>query len=213
MYRLNLFKVGCIAIVNVIKIFWRNLIMSTISTADFKNGLTIEFDNNIWRIVEFQHVKPGKGGAFVRSKLKNLRNGAVQEKTFRAGEKMEQANIETKRMQYLYNDGANFVFMDNETYEQVEIPEERLDYEKNYLIENMNVSISFYGTETLGVELPNTIDMKVVATEPGIKGNTASGGSKPATMETGLVVQVPFFVNEGDALTINTSDGTYVSRA
>ncbi|GEP19546.1 elongation factor P [Pediococcus argentinicus] len=187
--------------------------MSTISTADFKNGLTIEFDNNIWRIVEFQHVKPGKGGAFVRSKLKNLRNGAVQEKTFRAGEKMEQANIETKRMQYLYNDGANFVFMDNETYEQVEIPEERLDYEKNYLIENMNVSISFYGTETLGVELPNTIDMKVVATEPGIKGNTASGGSKPATMETGLVVQVPFFVNEGDALTINTSDGTYVSRA
>lgn len=213
MYRLNLFKVGCIAIVNVIKIFWRNLIMSTISTADFKNGLTIEFDNNIWRIVEFQHVKPGKGGAFVRSKLKNLRNGAVQEKTFRAGEKMEQANIETKRMQYLYNDGANFVFMDNETYEQVEIPEERLDYEKNYLIENMNVSISFYGTETLGVELPNTIDIKVAATEPGIKGNTASGGSKPATMETGLVVQVPFFVNEGDALTINTSDGTYVSRA
>ncbi|KAF0506195.1 elongation factor P [Pediococcus pentosaceus] len=187
--------------------------MSTISTSDFKNGLTIEFDDNIWRIVEFQHVKPGKGSAFVRTKLKNLRNGAVQEKTFRAGEKMEQANIETKRMQYLYNDGANYVFMDNNTYEQVEIPNERLEKEKNYLVENMEVSIAFFGTETLGVEVPKNITLKVTATEPGIKGNTASGGSKPATMETGLVVQVPFFVNEGDALNINTQDGTYISRA
>jgi elongation factor P len=195
------------------RINWRNLFMSTISTSDFKNGLTIEFDDNIWRIVEFQHVKPGKGSAFVRTKLKNLRNGAVQEKTFRAGEKMEQANIETKRMQYLYNDGANYVFMDNNTYEQVEIPNERLEEEKNYLVENMEVSIAFFGTETLGVEVPKNITLKVTATEPGIKGNTASGGSKPATMETGLVVQVPFFVNEGDALNINTQDGTYISRA
>lgn len=187
--------------------------MSTISTSDFKNGLTIEFDDNIWRIVEFQHVKPGKGSAFVRTKLKNLRNGAVQEKTFRAGEKMEQANIETKKMQYLYNDGSSYIFMDNNTYEQVEIPSERLETEKNYLIENMEVSISFYGSESLGVELPNTIDLKVTETEPTIKGNTASGGSKPATLETGLVVQVPFFVNEGDVLTINTSDGSYISRA
>ncbi|KRN19484.1 efp protein [Pediococcus claussenii] len=187
--------------------------MSTISTSDFKNGLTIEFDDNIWRIVEFQHVKPGKGSAFVRTKLKNLRNGAVQEKTFRAGEKMEQANIETRKMQYLYNDGSSYIFMDNNTYEQVEIPSERLEVEKNYLIENMEVSISFYGSESLGVELPNTIDLKVTETEPTIKGNTASGGSKPATLETGLVVQVPFFVNEGDVLTINTSDGSYISRA
>lgn len=187
--------------------------MSTISTSDFHNGLTIEVEDNIWRIVEFQHVKPGKGSAFVRTKLKNLRNGAVQEKTFRAGEKMEQANIETKRMQYLYNDGANYVFMDNNTYEQVEIPEERLEEEKNYLIENMEVSISFFGSETLGVELPKNIALKVESTEPSIKGNTASGGSKPATMETGLVVQVPFFVNEGDTLNINTQDGTYISRA
>jgi elongation factor P len=187
--------------------------MSTISTSDFKNGLTIEFDDNIWRIVEFQHVKPGKGSAFVRTKLKNLRNGAVQEKTFRAGEKMEQANIETKRMQYLYNDGANYVFMDNNTYEQVEIPDERLEEEKNYLVENMEVMIAFFGTETLGVEVPKNVVLKVAETEPGIKGNTASGGSKPATMETGLVVQVPFFVNEGDALNINTQDGTYISRA
>lgn len=187
--------------------------MSTISTSDFKNGLTIEFDDNIWRIVEFQHVKPGKGSAFVRSKLKNLRNGAVQEKTFRAGEKMEQANIETKRMQYLYNDGANYIFMDNNTYEQVEVPEERLTEEKNYLVENMDVSISFFGSETLGVEVPKNVVLKVAATEPGIKGNTASGGSKPATLETGLVVQVPFFVNEGDELNINTQDGTYISRA
>ncbi len=187
--------------------------MSTISTSDFKNGLTIEFDDNIWRIVEFQHVKPGKGSAFVRTKLKNLRNGGVQEKTFRAGEKMEQANIETKRMQYLYNDGASYVFMDNNTYEQVEIPNDRLEEEKNYLVENMEVSIAFFGTETLGVEVPKNITLKVTATEPGIKGNTASGGSKPATMETGLVVQVPFFVNEGDSLNINTQDGTYISRA
>ena len=187
--------------------------MSAISTSDFRNGLTIEWDNNIWRIVEFQHVKPGKGGAFVRTKLKNLRTSAVLDKTFRAGEKMEEANIETKKMQYLYNDGSNYVFMDNQTYEQVEIPEERLGDTKNYLVENMNVSISFFGAETLGVEVPKNVVLTVSETEPGVKGNTASGGSKPATMETGLVVQVPFFVNAGDKLNINTQDGSYISRA
>lgn len=184
-----------------------------ISTADFKNGLTIEVDNAIWRILEFQHVKPGKGGAFVRSKLKNLRTGAVQEKTFRAGAKMEQANIETRKMQYLYADGDNYVFMDNDTYEQLELPGENMQNEVKYLKENMPVSITQFGNETLGVELPNTVTLKVAETEPGIKGDTASGGSKPATMETGLVLQVPFFVNEGDELSINTTDGTYISRA
>lgn len=184
-----------------------------ISTADFKNGLTIEVDNAIWRIIEFQHVKPGKGGAFVRSKLKNLRTGAVQEKTFRAGAKMEQANITTRKMQYLYADGDNYVFMDTDTYEQLELPSESISSEAKYLKENMEVNITQFGNETLGVELPNTVTLKVTETEPGIKGDTASGGSKPATMETGLVIQVPFFVNADDELIINTTDGTYISRA
>ncbi|MSD83679.1 elongation factor P [Lactobacillus curvatus] len=184
-----------------------------LSVNDFKNGLTIEFDNNLWRIVEFQHVKPGKGGAFVRSKLKNLRTGANQEKTFRSTEKVEKAIIDTKSMQYLYADGDNHVFMDTETYEQLELPAAQINDELKYLKENMQVSIMMYGSETLGIELPNTVDLTVAATEPGVRGDTSSGGTKPATLETGLVVQVPFFVNEGDLLTINTSDGSYISRA
>lgn len=184
-----------------------------ISVNDFKNGLTILVDGEIWRVVEFQHVKPGKGSAFVRSKLKNLRSGAVQEKTFRAGEKVERAQIDNKKMQYLYADGTSLVFMDMETYEQLELPEERVKEELNYLKENMVINIIMFGSETLGVDLPNTVDLEVTATEPGIKGDTASGGSKPATLETGLVVQVPFFIDEGDVLTINTQDGSYISRA
>ena len=184
-----------------------------ISVNEFKNGLTIEVDGELWRVVEFQHVKPGKGSAFVRSKLKNLRTGAVQEKTFRAGEKVNQAQIDPKKMQYLYADGHNYVFMDTNTYEQLELPGSQIEEELKYMKENMVVSIIMFGTETLGVELPNTVDLEVKETEPGIKGDTSSGGSKPATMETGLVVQVPFFVSEGDVLTINTSDGTYISRA
>lgn len=184
-----------------------------ISVNEFKNGLTIEVDGELWRVVEFQHVKPGKGSAFVRSKLKNLRTGAVQEKTFRAGEKVNQAQIDRKKMQYLYTDGDNYVFMDTNTYEQLELPGSQIEEELKYMKENMVVSIIMFGTETLGVELPNTVDLEVKETEPGIKGDTSSGGSKPATMETGLVVQVPFFVSEGDVLTINTSDGTYISRA
>ncbi|EIA33154.1 elongation factor P [Ligilactobacillus salivarius] len=184
-----------------------------ISVNEFKNGLTIEVDGELWRVVEFQHVKPGKGSAFVRSKLKNLRTGAVQEKTFRAGEKVSQAQIDRKKMQYLYADGDNYVFMDTNTYEQLELPGSQIEEELKYMKENMVVSIIMFGTETLGVELPNTVDLEVKETEPGIKGDTSSGGSKPATMETGLVVQVPFFVSEGDVLTINTSDGTYISRA
>ena len=184
-----------------------------ISVNEFKNGLTIEVDGELWRVVEFQHVKPGKGSAFVRSKLKNLRTGAVQEKTFRAGEKVNQAQIDRKKMQYLYADGDNYVFMDTNTYEQLELPGSQIEEELKYMKENMVVSIIMFGTETLGVELPNTVDLEVKETEPGIKGDTSSGGSKPATLETGLVVQVPFFVSEGDVLTINTSDGTYISRA
>ena len=184
-----------------------------ISVNDFKTGLTIQIDGELWRVIEFLHVKPGKGSAFVRSKLKNLRTGAVQEKTFRAGEKVEQAQIDRKEMQYLYADGDNYVFMDTSTYEQLELNKAQIEDEIKYLKENMLVKVIMHDSETLGLELPNTVDLVVAETEPNIKGDTSSGGSKPATMETGLVVQVPFFINKGDTLTINTSDGTYISRA
>ncbi|ALJ31865.1 elongation factor P [Apilactobacillus kunkeei] len=187
--------------------------MATISTAQFKTGLTIEVDNAIWRIINFQHVKPGKGGAFVRTKLKNLRTGAVQDKTFRAGAKMEQAQIDTRNMQYLYEDGAGYVFMDMDSYEQITVPGDKIKDALNYLQENMDVSIVQYENEVIGIEVPNTVTLEVAETEPSIKGNTASGGSKPATMTTGLIVQVPFFVNAGDKLVINTNDATYISRA
>jgi elongation factor P len=184
-----------------------------ISVNEFKTGLTIEVDGGIWRVIDFQHVKPGKGAAFVRSKLRNLRTGAIQEKTFRAGEKVEKAQIDNRRMQYLYASGDQHVFMDNESYEQIELPASRIDYELKFLKENMEVFIIMYQGEILGIDLPNTVELEVTETEPGIKGDTASGGTKPATLETGLVVQVPFFVNQGDRLIINTTDGSYVSRA
>lgn len=184
-----------------------------ISVNEFKNGLTIEVDGELWRIIEFLHVKPGKGGAFVRSKLKNLRTGAVQDKTFRASEKVEKAQIDNKKMQYLYESGDSHVFMDMDTYEQIEVPAEQIKDEVKFLLENMEVNIMMHEDEILGIELPNTVELEVAETEPGIKGDTASGGSKPATMETGVVVQVPFFVNAGDKLVINTQDGSYVKRA
>jgi elongation factor P len=184
-----------------------------ISVNDFKTGLTIEVDNGIWQVMEFQHVKPGKGAAFVRSKLRNLRSGAVQEKTFRAGEKVAKAHIENRKMQYLYASGDVHVFMDNESYEQIELPESNIEYELKYLTENMEVHVMTFGTETLGVELPKNVTLEVAETEPGIKGDTSSGGTKSATLETGLTVQVPFFINQGDKLIINTTEGSYVSRA
>ncbi|GGC91431.1 elongation factor P [Thalassobacillus devorans] len=183
-----------------------------ISVNDFKTGLTIEVDGEIWSVVEFQHVKPGKGAAFVRSKLRNLRNGNIQEKTFRGGEKVERAHIETNKMQYLYSSGGAHTFMDSHTYEQLELQTNQIERELKFLKENMEVSIQTYQGEVIGIELPNNVELEVTETEPGVKGDTASGGTKPATVETGLVVQVPFFVNEGDTLIINTSDGKYVSR-
>lgn len=183
-----------------------------ISVNDFKTGLTIEVDNGIWRVIEFQHVKPGKGAAFVRSKLRNLRTGAIQEKTFRAGEKVGKAQIDNKRMQYLYASGDQHVFMDNESYEQLELAEGTIEYELKFLKENMEVHIQMYEGETLGVELPNTVTLEVTETEPGIKGDTAQGATKQATVETGYTLNVPLFVNQGDLLIINTTDGSYVSR-
>ena len=184
-----------------------------ISVNDFKTGLTIEVDGGIWRVVDFQHVKPGKGAAFVRSKLKNLRTGAVQEKTFRAGEKVAKAQIDNKKMQYLYDDGDNYVFMDMQSYEQIEMPKQQVAEEMLYVLENTELTVIMYGNEVLGVDLPNTVVLEVAETEPNIKGDTSSGGSKPAVMETGLTVNVPFFVNQGDKLFINTQDGSYASRA
>ncbi len=184
-----------------------------ISVNDFRTGLTIEVDGDIWRVMDFQHVKPGKGAAFVRSKLRNLRSGNVNEKTFRAGEKVGRAQIDNRKMQYLYADGDMHIFMDNESYEQIELNEKQLEYELKFLKENMEVHVILFKDEVLGVDLPVTVTLEVAETEPGIKGDTASGGSKPAKMETGVVVQVPFFVNQGDMLIINTEESEYVSRA
>ena len=184
-----------------------------ISVNDFKTGVTIEVDNALWQVTDFQHVKPGKGAAFVRSTLRNMRTGSVQERTFRAGEKVAKARIENRKMQYLYANGDQHVFMDSLSYEQVELSEKQIERELKYLQENMDVHIMTFGHEVLGVELPSTVILEVAATDPGIKGNTAQGGSKPATMTTGLVVQVPLFINEGDKLIIQTSDGSYNSRA
>ncbi len=184
-----------------------------ISVNDFRTGLTIVVDGQLYRVLDFQHVKPGKGAAFVRSKLRNLRNGSVNEKTFRAGEKVEKAQIDNRKMQYLYAQGDEHVFMDLESYEQTELASSAIEYELKFLKENMEVHIQSYQGEMLGVELPNTVQLEVTETEPGIKGDTASGGTKPATLQTGLIVQVPFFVNQGDVLIINTEEGSYVSRA
>ncbi|WP_404452984.1 elongation factor P [Virgibacillus necropolis] len=184
-----------------------------ISVNDFKTGLTIEVDNGLWQVMDFQHVKPGKGAAFVRSKLRNLRNGNIQEKTFRGGEKVEKAHIENKKMQYLYASGDMHAFMDSNTYEQIELQQEQIENELKFMKENMEVNIIAHGEEILGVSLPNNVELEVTETEPGIKGDTASGGTKSATLETGITVQVPFFINNGEVLVISTSDGKYVSRA
>jgi elongation factor P len=184
-----------------------------ISVNDFRTGLTIEVDGEIFSVIEFQHVKPGKGAAFVRSKLKNLRNGNLVEKTFRAGENVNRAQIENREVQYLYNSGNEYVFMDNQTFDQFSLDKKQLEWEINFLKENMNVNIQFYQGEIIGINLPNSVELKVVETEPGIRGNTATGATKNAKLETGLNVQVPLFINEGDVLLIDTREGKYISRA
>ncbi len=184
-----------------------------ISVNDFKTGLTIVVDGVLYRVLDFQHVKPGKGAAFVRSKLRNLRNGAVNEKTFRAGEKVEKAQIDNKKMQYLYASGDQHIFMDTDSYEQLELDASQIEYELKFLRENMEIHVIQYQGETLGVELPKTVELEVIETEPGIKGDTSGGGSKTAKLDTGIVVTVPLFINVGDKLIINTDEGSYVSRA
>lgn len=184
-----------------------------ISTSDFKTGMTIEYDNDVFLIVDFQHVKPGKGAAFVRTKLKNVRTGGVTERTFRAGEKVGRAIMDRREMQYMYNDGNDYYFMDTETFEQMAITRDQLGNDMKYLKENMNIAVMLYQEKIMGIELPFFVELTVADTEPGIKGDTASGGTKSATMETGLVVQVPFFINVGDVLRIDTRSGDYMERA
>ncbi|MBP1989060.1 elongation factor P [Paenibacillus eucommiae] len=184
-----------------------------ISVNDFKTGLTIEVEHDLFTVIDFQHVKPGKGAAFVRSKLKNIRNGNTVERTFRAGENVSRAHIENREMQYLYASGSEHTFMDTETYDQFSLPVEQLKWELNFLKENMMINIMSYQGEILGISLPNSVELKVVETEPGIKGNTATGASKGAKVETGLTVQVPLFINEGDVLLVDTREGKYISRA
>ncbi|GAV22382.1 elongation factor P [Carboxydothermus pertinax] len=183
-----------------------------ISTNDFRTGLTIELDGDVYQVIEFQHVKPGKGSPFVRSKLRNLITGAVVEKTFNAGEKVPKAHVDRREVQYLYNDGDNFYCMDMETYDQFPLTREQFGDAINYVKENTNLWVLFFKDKVIGVELPNFVELKVVDTPPGIKGDTASGGSKPATLETGYVVQVPFFVEVGDVLQIDTRSGQYIKR-
>ena len=184
-----------------------------ISSNEFRTNMTITYEGDAWQIIEFQHVKPGKGAAFVRTKMRNLCTGAVIEKSFNPTEKFENAQIDRREMNYLYESDGQYTFMDNESYEQMELPKEQLGDALNYLIENMTVKIIIYDGRILGVELPNTVELKVVATDPGIRGDTATGGSKPATMETGYVVKVPLFINEGDVLRIDTRSGAYIERA
>ncbi|ACX51811.1 translation elongation factor P [Ammonifex degensii KC4] len=183
-----------------------------ISTNDFRTGLTIELDGEVYQVIEFLHVKPGKGAPFVRTKLRNLRTGAVIERTFNAGEKVPRAHLDRRQAQYLYNDGSSFYFMDMETYEQVALGEKELGDAVKFLKENLEISLLLYQGKVLGVELPNTVELKVIETPPGVKGDTAAGGSKPAKLETGTVIQVPLFVEEGDIIQVDTRTGEYLKR-
>ncbi|MFH1135528.1 MAG: elongation factor P [Pseudomonadota bacterium] len=182
-------------------------------TSDFRKGLKIEFKDEPYVIVEFLHVKPGKGGAFVRTKLKNMINGRVLEETFRSGEKVGRPDLEEKNMQYLYLDPQGFCFMDNDTYEQLFLSEEQVGESKNFLKENIDVTVLLYKGRAIGLELPTTVNLLVTQSDPGVKGDTATGATKPATLETGYVVQVPLFINEGDVLKIDTRTGGYIERA
>jgi len=183
-----------------------------ISTSDFKNGLSIELDGDLYTIIEFQHVKPSKGGAFVRTKLRNVQSGLVIDRTFRAGEKFEQAIIERKDMQYIYNDGHNYYFMDQDSFEQIPISTEMIGDSADLLKEGNSVEVSFCKGQVIGVQLPATVALQVVNTVPGAKGNTVSGAMKPATVETGAEIQVPLFIKEGDIIRITTSDKKYQER-
>ena len=176
-----------------------------ITSNDFRPGVTIEIDGQVWQVVEFQHVKPGKGAAFVRAKIKNLETGAVVERTWNAGEKVQEGRVDRRQMQYLYESDGMYVFMDNESYEQIELNKDALGSAVNFLKEEMNVSVMMFKGKVIGIDLPATVELRVVETDPGVR--------KPATLETGYVVKVPLFINEGELLTIDTRTGQYTGRA
>ena len=183
-----------------------------ISVNDLKTGLTLEIDGGLWNVVEFMHVKPGKGAAFVRTKLKNAESGNVIEKTFRAGEKVAKATLDKRDMQYLYKEGNDYVMMDLESYEQIGVSADKIGEGVKYLKENMNVAILLHGTNIIGIDIPNFVELEVVDTPPAEKGNTAQGGTKPATLETGAVVNVPFFVTNGTVIRVDTRTNEYLDR-
>jgi elongation factor P len=185
----------------------------SISTNDLKNGMALNLPEGLVTVVEFQHVKPGKGGAFVRTKLKNVRSGAVLDRTFRADEKVPLAVIDKRDMQFLYREGADYVFMDNETYDQLHVPAGNVGNAVNYLKEGDTAVLPMYNDEVIGVDLPAAVELEVKDTEPGIQGDRVSGARKPATLETGLVLQVPLFVNPGERIKVDTRSGEYLSRA
>ncbi len=184
-----------------------------VNVNDIKNGMTILFEGNIYIVLDFQHVKPGKGAAFVKAKLKNLRTGSIVEKTFNSSIKLEKANIQKNSMQYLYATGDTYTFMNMETYEQVELTKEQLGSDINYLKEGLDVLLSFYEGELLGVIMPEKVELKVVSTEPAVKGNTTNNATKDAVLETGITVRVPLFIEQDEVIVVNTQDGKYASRA
>ena len=186
--------------------------MATITTNDLKNGMALQIGEGLFTVVGFQHVKPGKGHAFVRTTLRNVRSGSTVDRTFRAGEKVERAMIDKRSMQYLYRDGPDFVFMDNETYEQMSIPPEALGSAVDFLVDGSAPMMQMFGTEVVGVELPAAVELVVTETEPGLAGDRVSGARKSATLETGLVVQVPLFIEKGETIKVDTRSGEYLSR-
>jgi elongation factor P len=186
--------------------------MPAISTNDLKNGMTLQLDNGLFTIVEFQHVKPGKGGAFVRTTLRNARTGAVIDRTFRAAERVEQAILDKKDMQFLYRDGDDYVFMDTHTYDQLHVAPRALGDAAGYLVEQATANLAMFGDEIVSVEIPASVELTISDTEPGVQGDRVSGARKPATLQTGKVIQVPLFVNVGDKVKVDTRSGEYVTR-
>jgi len=186
--------------------------MAQVSTNDLKNGMALDLPEGLVTVVEFQHVKPGKGGAFVRTKLKNVRSGAVLDRTYRADEKLEQAIIDKREMQYLYRDGQQYVFMDNTTYDQLHVDDAALGDATKYLKEGDSAVLQMYRNEIVGVDLPAAVELSITETEPGIQGDRVAGARKPATLETGITVQVPLFVNPGDRIKVDTRTGEYLTR-
>jgi elongation factor P len=187
--------------------------MATITTNDLKNGMHLDLNGDLVQVLEFQHVKPGKGGAFVRTSLKNVRTGSTVDKTFRAGEKVDRAMIDKREMQYLYKEGSDFVFMDTESYDQRNITPETLGSAADFIIEGRSATVLLYGSEIVGTDLPPSVELTIAETEPGLQGDRSSGGTKPATLETGRQIQVPLFVNIGDVVKVDTRSGEYLSRA